>query len=468
MISKRCGHSRAPFLPAALALAFLTGCGWFGSNTVRFARGEGPVDDVIALLSKPGTGLEVLKAPDKGSEKSCTGLECLTKGKADLAIAFSHDEEREKVRTLIPLYNHYLFMVVGSNSTTSRITDVRSMKGRKVGAGPRGSGTWKLFRLLLKHYGLTVEANQPLIYSKKFSWTTKNGKKKESPVECRGSGSTPIICTGKFRALRVAFEKGWLDVYANLGTSYSKGVEQTLNVPGSRLLSLDLDPDLMLSAMEGIHASQPFLVGSVLPRHVFKDRPARPVGVIGSRALLVARADLSSNVAWKVTRAVFEYKHTLSDKNPQLRNISERFDRDSLIYPLHAGAEMYYRRDEPTFMQKWAESISLGIALMAGLWSGLMGLWAWRRRKKRDVLGRLYEEFHQIIGMYDEKHETPLDQMSETKLEDIHDRLIELRRKAFMAALSGETEMSQKYAVFQDFLLFELGSVEGLLQKKRR
>lgn len=353
----------------------------------------------------------------------------LRENRAELAVAFSDTVGDGDVRTLVPLYELYLFMVVWDEDG---IDDVPGLAGKKIGIGPEGSGTDTVSRRLFDHYGL----------------------------------DDVTLITGSYRDITNDFLARELDGVFVLGSIESNAVERMLQAPGTKLLSID-DPEHMAPAMDGIRSKHPFVVSHVIPKHLFGDKPDKPTGVIGVHALLVARADLPENVAREITRAVFEHKVELGSAIPRLRELDERFDAYQLRFPIHPGASQYYRRDEPPVIFQWAETISLGITVMVLGWSGVAALAARRRRKSKGLLDLLYADFQQVVHTYDEEHETPPDQMSSEELGAIREKLQSLRRRSFEALMSGDLEPNNAFVVFNDYLRWELQEIERIQRARR-
>ncbi len=373
-------------------------------------------------------GVRASVVEGKGNRNS---LQRLLGGEAELAVAFSDSEGDGEVRTLVPLYELYLYIIVWEDAA---IADVPALEGRKVGAGPSGSGTDSVARRLLGHYGFAEQ------------------------------GVT--VVNDSHRTISQAFLKRELDAVFLLGSIESKAVSRMLGAPGTKLLSLD-DPERVAPVMEGIVSKHPYVVSHIIPKHLFGAKPKSQTGVIGVHALLVARSDLSDVQARSLTRAVFAHKVQLGRQVRRLREISERFDPQLLRFPLHPGAAQYYRRDEPPAILEWADTISLFITVVLMAWSAVAAFAAGRRRKRKGFLDGFYHDFQAIIHRYDEEDETPPDQMDAEQLQDIRESLQSLRRKCFEALASGTVSADEAFVVFNDYLRFELQDIERIQRDRR-
>lgn len=426
---------RILYFTSAIAILALVGGffaiqgGYFGrSEKLRLAAGtEGSsIHDLgTALAEVFNREVEDLSVEVIASDEVRNSLELILDGHADLAVAFSDSEGDGDIRTLVPLYELYLYIVVWQEEG---ITDVPGLAGKRIGLGPKGSGTDSLARRLLDHYAL--KQGDVTLVNASYPDTTKQFKGRE------------------------------LDAVFILGSTESKAVERMLAMPGTELLSLD-DPERIAPAMDGIRSSNPDVVSHVIPKHLFGAKPTKPTGVIGVNALLVASARVEDETARQLTEAVFQHKVALGAKIPKLREIDEQFKRSQLRFPLHPGAAQYYRRDEPPAILEWSETISLFITVMVLGWSGVLALAARRRQKQKGLLDDLYREFQTVAYKADDH--TPDDELQES-----HDRLQELRRKAFEALMEGRVEANSAFVVFNDYLRAELQEVDRIQRDRKR
>lgn len=420
-----------------------TGC--IGRKTkLRLAAGtEGSAVHKLgsALAETFNTHLDDIEVEVVEGAENRDSLTTVIQGEADLALAYSDTDGDGDIRTLVPLYELYLYMIVHNDDAVDpehpRPEGVPGLEGLKVGIGPKGSGTDLVARRLMSHYGFTDDNPQG-----------------------------PKLINDGYRATSERFIERDLDAVFILGSIESNAVERMLDDGHAKLLSLD-DPERLAPAMDGIRSKHPFVVSHVIPKHLFGKHPNKPTGVIGVHALLVARADVDESVARTLTEAVFLHKVELGQRVRRLRELDERFDVFQLRYPLHPGASQYYRRDVPPEILEWADTISLGITVAIMGYSGVMALAARRRRKSKGVLDELYADFQSVVHNYDEEHETPPDEMTRAELVDIREHLMSLRRRSFRALTKGQVEANEAFVVFNDYLRWELQEIERVLRDRR-
>lgn len=208
-----------------------------------------------------------------------------------------------KIMALARLYDDYLQIVVRADSDLRRISD---LAGRRVSIGAKRSGTALQARRIL---GLPIVGLRGLRAVRTRSLTLKQ--------------STAALAAGRIDAL---FWSGGLPTEA---------IEELRDTAEIRLIGLPpgtaarLDPDLFTETQ--------------IPQSVYgKEGSVRTV--IASN-LLVVREDLSAEVAFRITRALFEHKSALVAKHTQARRLNPRSAISTFPLELHPGAKRWYQEE---------------------------------------------------------------------------------------------------------------------------
>ncbi len=76
--------------------------------------------------------------------------------------------------------------------------------------------------------------------------------------------------------------------------------------------------------------------------------------------------------------------------------MSENFNQGKLNIPLHEGARTFLDRDEPSFVERYAELGGVILSLIIAAWSGLVSLTKWQAQKKKDRIDEFYEDLINI------------------------------------------------------------------------
>ena len=127
---------------------------------------------------------------------------------------------------------------------------------------------------------------------------------------------------------------------------------------------------------EAMTLKRPFLRASELVKGAFDGSPPLPPADIvtaGMDRLLVAAAGAPEEAVAELTRVMMEQRLDLALRTPLAAAITAPGRGDAGL-PLHPGAERYYLRDEPGFLQENAEPMALIVTLAAMLVSGIMAL----------------------------------------------------------------------------------------------
>ena len=202
---------------------------------------------------------------------------------------------------------------------------------------------------------------------------------------------------------------------------------------------------------QGISSRFPHLKPAVIPRHTYgisqQGEPALPsqaIPVLTVPSLLVCHNETPDAAVNAVTRALFANRHTLGKRIPSTMDIREPNDINDLSYPVHEGAEKYYRRKDPGFLVVYAEVIALllsGLIAVVGLFSGICR-WIQHRRKNR-------------IDFYYAAINTSLKALENGTITDFEQeerQLIELKHRAFDELINERLTANESFRIFQDLL----------------
>jgi hypothetical protein len=163
---------------------------------------------------------------------------------------------------------------------------------------------------------------------------------------------------------------------------------------------------------------------------------------IGTDTLLVTRKDTPERVIYELTRTLLEQKPRLTAVAPQLfRDVNESFDPLDLSFPLHSGARRYINRDEPSLLERYAETINLLVYLTFLLLTGLLGLARWRSRRKKDRIDTFYRR---VLAIRERAEgEDP---------ERLLEELIALENEAFESLIAERLAANESFRIFTDLM----------------
>jgi TRAP-type uncharacterized transport system substrate-binding protein len=163
------------------------------------------------------------------------------------------------------------------------------------------------------------------------------------------------------------------------------------------------------------------------------DDKAIRVNTIATEAVLVASQNLGENALYELAQVIFQHKVELMDADLMYRAIDESFDQKALLYPLHEGTLSYLRRDQPTFFERYADTIALVLSIFAVLYGALQTIRNTLARRKKEQVDLYFLDFLEIrsdktmgveqkVKKLDGLFQRAVEQMTNEKLEksDFH------------------------------------------------
>ncbi len=355
--------TRRLWLAGALATVALASTGALlarrSKKTLRLATGvrDGTFfalgNALVHALNTTGSDVRLDVMPSGGSVEN---LELLKSGRAELAFASSAVPAVEGVSLLCVLGDEIAHLIVRKSL---QIRSPSELAGKSVTVGPPRSGTRFAALSVLAHFGLNERSVRALSLS---------------PT-----------------AAKSAFDRGEVDAVFLLSPLRDPVVEALLASGEAELLSLG-SPDEVGSALDGICANAPSFQRAVIPVLAYGTTPTRPVGTVKGTTYLLARNSLSDSLVARVTEAIFRDKVGLARIDASLSRMSEQFDRASVTYPVHVGADQYFRRDAPSYIERYSDPISLAMSLLAVLWSAMNALRSARQRARLHRLDDVHRE----------------------------------------------------------------------------
>jgi len=281
-----------------------------GTGGVYYPYGGG----IAQVLTKH---LPHVEATAEVTAASVDNMKFLKQGTSDIAFTMADTAQdavagREAfaeygavpVRALAVLYSNYMHLVTRADSGIASVNDLR---GKVVSIGTPGGGG-------------TVQAERILVAA------GIDPKKDVRPQYLGVAQAVDALKDGKLDAL---FWSGGVPTAAIL---------DLVNTPGvtSRLLSLDE----VLPALQKTYGSSLYY-RTVVPKDAYKMPGDVPVVAVAN--MLVVAERMSEQMAYDVTRTIFDQQATLAGVHPQARELSLDKALTGATIPFHPGAIRFYR-----------------------------------------------------------------------------------------------------------------------------
>ena len=335
--------------------------------------------DLSLATHRPETALaaigehlaEVLSANDKltvsalaGPEYSGTNNKALVEqGKVDLAISTSvlAVEKNSDIRTVLPLYPE-IIVVMFHPSLGEPASLIELLRDRRVGVGPDNNLHSEFIIQMLADFGVPRSEYTPVF----------------SPVD------EMRISTGK------------MDVFITIAGANRTRIEEEIR-SGAKLFSLD---DYRLaglgSRVDGYLLHHPGLQSYIIPKNSIEQFPEEPILTLAIPITLIAHKDMPAETVYEIVETILSNASYLAHRDPMLGFLSYRFDTTRLAYPLHEGTQRYLRRDEPGFLERYAELMALLVTLLLLTFGAVSSAGRVIRHRKKNRIDNYYQAVEAI------------------------------------------------------------------------
>lgn len=291
----------------------------------------------------PDIQIEVFET--RGSLQNARLLE---NGSVDLATTQSDLVTGLHAQLVAELYSDAFQLVVRDDSGIQTIDD---LIGKRIALPPEGSSEYNAFQFLAEHYQLN-RADMSVFPGTEATtdWLFLNGDV-DALFRVRAPGDASVLRLIENASARI------------------------VEIPQAAALQL----------------KQPALEVGSIPKGSYNGRPAVPnkdLVTISAKRLLLASDDAPADAISTLTAVLFERRRELIDLLPLAGSIAVPDRTAGTILPIHEGAQSYYDRDQPSFLQENAEPITLMVTVLVILGSGYLQLSARRRKRVMDGYNR--------------------------------------------------------------------------------
>lgn len=304
--------------------------------------------------------------PSEGSHQNVARLQ---DGTADVAIVQNDAVADERVRSLAILYTEVLHLVCRKDADVECLND---LTGHSTSLGSRSGGTYSLVEELLRFSRVEIPAEHQ-----------------------RNLG---------FSQSAEALRSGDLDAAFFLVGLGSEIIEDLIASPEFELVPIQIravgSEGTFVSErafIDGFRTHYPHAKVAEIPLMSYEGSPTGPMPSVGIGAVLACRADWDEELANDLVQTIFAHRAVLGRKISLLSGLDEQSSQTQLQFPLHRGAEAYFRRNEPGFLAENAESIGVLITVALLLASGLHGIKKWIDQRRKNRVDVYYGRVQQIL-----------------------------------------------------------------------
>ena len=337
----------------------------------------------------------------------------LESGAVDLATTRSDLVFENRAQLVADLYSDAFQLVVRRDSGIKRIAD---LIGKRIALPPEKSSEYKSFWFVAAHFAM-------------------------QPRDIEAYPGTEATTDW-------LFINGDVDALFRVRASGDASIGKLIRKADARVIAIPQAPALQLK--------QPVLESGVIPQGSYKGRPSVPEGDIMTvtvKRLLLARKELPDEAVSKLTSILFERRRELIDLVPLAGSIAIPDRSSGTFLPVHSGAEAYYDRNEPTFLQENAELIALLVSVLVILISAYLQLSSQRRKR---VLNAYNQE---LLALAQKARSAP----SFKTVDECDTQLAQFVGRIVDAAGCGQIN-PQEFSLFN----FTYGAVEDAIRDRER
>ena len=268
----------------------------------------------VALSQLYGTGIEGSKTSVQATKASVENLNLLQAGRGELALALGDSVAAaypgdidagfktplDKIRVLASAYPNYIQIVANKESGIKTLAD---LKGKRISVGAPKSGTELNARSIFKAAGLSYE---------------DMGKVEFLPY----AESVELI---KNRQLDATLQS------SGLGMAAIRDLAATMAIN-----FVEIPEDVIAKI------NNPAYQHGVIPASTYEGQTT-DVSTVAIQNLLVTQSGVSDDLAYQMTKIMFEHLDRLGNAHSAAKSISLEKATKNLPIPLHPGAERYYK-----------------------------------------------------------------------------------------------------------------------------
>ena len=216
---------------------------------------------------------------------------------------FADQKPFKELRSLFSLYTETFAIAVAEKSD---IKDLDGLVGKKINFGVQGSGMYATIEVLMGAKGWTKES---------FSEIT-NLQPSEQPK---------ALCEGR------------IDAMVYMSGNPNGVIQEAAQTCKIKILSIDKN------TVEALIKNNSFYVKSIIPGGMYPNNPNN-IDTFGVKAVVVTSEKTSAEVAYNMTKAVFENFDNFKTLHPVFASLKkEEMIKEGSSAPIHSGSLRYFK-----------------------------------------------------------------------------------------------------------------------------
>ena len=233
-------------------------------------------------------------------------------------------------------------------------------------------------------------------------------------------------------------------------------LETLKNHEGYRLFSFDQVENLgNASIVEGIALKYPRMSPFVIPQKSYWGYTEDPIVTLAVDLVMLVRSGLLEVTVNDFTKTMLRNRQVFTSIDPLLFDgLREDFNQGILNIPLHEGARTFLDRDEPSFLERYAELGGVILSIVIALFSGIVSLTKWQAQKKKDKIDEFYEDLMNI------KNAIPKINQISTAIEKVN-RVQASQNKAFEMLIAEKLVANDSFRIYMELSKETINELRG-------
>lgn len=257
--------------------------------------------------------------------------------------------------------------------------------------------------------------------------------------------------------ISVTFAMAEADVVVELTNLFS--LSKLSNYKGFKLFSFDDINNLgEASIVEGISLKYPRLSPFVIPQNSYWGFTTKPIVTLSVDLIMVVRSGLLEVTVNDFSKTMLRNRQVFTSIDPLLfHGLKEDFNQGILNIPLHEGARTFLDRDEPSFLERYAELGGVILSIVIAIFSGIVSLTKWQAQKKKDKIDEFYEDLMNI------KNTIP-------KIKQIQEGMTQVKRiqsaqnKAFEMLIAEKLVANDSFRIYMELSKETINELRGKMR----
>lgn len=309
---------------------------------------EGPNEQIALkmeeLLERKFYNVDIRLIKGVGSSAN---LDSLIAEKADMALVENYVPYQQGLNSAFSVYSEVLHIFYRENQEVRSFEDL--LYNKPIYIGIKESPTYHLMMDLFEFYGIDTSL------------------------------------------LSVTFDMSTADVIVELSNLLSK--KELAAYDGFKLFSFSGSDSESNSVVEGISLKYPRMSPFTIPEKTYWGFTQEPIVTLSVDLIMVVRSGMLEVSVNDFIKTMLRNRQIFTSIDPLLFDgLREDFDQGKLNIPLHEGARIFLDRDEPSFLERYAELGGVVLSIVIAIISGIISLTKWQAQKKKDKIDEFYED----------------------------------------------------------------------------